>query len=207
MRPSAAALAVACLCVSAFSYLFCQWAQDSNNYHEWDRAFLLSAFFAAICIGVYVKLLVRDIRRHAAEMRDRHLRRIMEGGHCPTCGYDLRATPDRCPECGAVPITIGTGRHVEMRNRTLDYQSRERLEIRGLVAGRFSVVCALVGVSLCLPIRDVFRYGMHPFAILMVLTGFLAGLAAVGLSRGRSVCGWIGFGLISGFFGIAVWYL
>jgi hypothetical protein len=54
---------------------------------------ILPYWFVAVLFGFLSPVLILKWRMH---------RRIL-AGCCSRCGYDLRATPDRCPECGTAP--------------------------------------------------------------------------------------------------------
>jgi hypothetical protein len=61
-----------------------------------DTPLLIWPFWRLFLASIPLPLIWIKVRRAQVESRRRR-------GLCRSCGYDLRATPDRCPECGAVP--------------------------------------------------------------------------------------------------------
>lgn len=87
-----------------------RWADGINRPTFWDRVgfdVLISRSptytFHRLVVPYWFVVLVLAVApgwRLTRWWRRRRQRRL---GHCFVCGYDIRATPDRCPECGQVP--------------------------------------------------------------------------------------------------------
>jgi hypothetical protein len=65
-----------------------------DPYFDDVRIFGIPFWLPTLLFGIPPLLMLRGMRRST------HRRAL---GLCPVCGYDLRATPNRCPECGTVP--------------------------------------------------------------------------------------------------------
>ena len=100
-----------------------RWGFGSASTRLWDGAppgGRVVATYRHIGIG-YKSLLLLGMVVPTAWLASRRLARariLHAHKHrlCPGCGYDLRATPGRCPECGAVP-----GR-VSVRTAAMDHR-------------------------------------------------------------------------------------
>jgi hypothetical protein len=75
---------------------------DSDSYREIT---VITPFWLP-CIGLFVLPAYQLYSFHRA------LRRRLEIGLCQRCGYDLRATPDRCPECGTAASKSSKVAHI-----------------------------------------------------------------------------------------------
>ena len=60
------------------------------------RIYMIPHAFAAVLFALAPGLWIRK------GFHNRRRRARIAAGLCPCCGYDLRASPGRCPECGAV---------------------------------------------------------------------------------------------------------
>jgi hypothetical protein len=69
----------------------------------WEWRVYLPAWLLAVVTAVLPSAIVWRLWK---KLRDRR-RRQTGSGWCKECGYDLRATPDRCPECGTAASKLG----------------------------------------------------------------------------------------------------
>ena len=78
-----------------FRRLFWFYTYQRKGTSSYERLIFFPHWAVAVVAGLAPLVW---LRRHL-------LQRRRQSGRCVTCGYDLRATPSKCPECGTVPIS------------------------------------------------------------------------------------------------------
>jgi hypothetical protein len=79
------------------------WFEFKGGDGGWDH------YFVYLRIPFWFMFLATILLPAAALRRHINRRRHTIAGVCRKCGYDLRATPDRCPECGTSTVSGVSG--------------------------------------------------------------------------------------------------
>jgi hypothetical protein len=88
----------------ALTYVPWGWRDEGSSVHLTDaRCLVIPDWLILLILTLAGWQVVRSVRR----LRQR--RRLQSAGRCLACGYDLRATPGRCPECGTAVAGKGAG--------------------------------------------------------------------------------------------------
>jgi hypothetical protein len=71
--------------------------------HLGDFGFLTDEHLEVVMVPAWVAMVLFGLLPFSRAFLLIRRRQRTKSGLCAACGYDLRATPQRCSECGAVP--------------------------------------------------------------------------------------------------------
>jgi hypothetical protein len=80
---------------------FFHFTDSGHNRSTFSRIVLPGWFLMLMALGVCGPVLLLSLRARKSSMR-------RAAGQCQRCGYDLRESPTRCPECGTVVTAIAS---------------------------------------------------------------------------------------------------
>ena len=88
-----------------------EWAHYGFAHWEWrsPRGNSIGVLVVPVWSALAAAALLPVARAATKVHRSRKRRRTLSLGRGPACGYDLRATPGRCPECGTVAAVNTSG--------------------------------------------------------------------------------------------------